>query len=173
MPSPDFGAVDDDALEERPPLTTTCDTEELETINQAHSDSSAPLLLKCRLFTVKFISLHTLFDSNAKYFRYTLKGPKRNSRNTDPIWPKLTKRDLHITKAYRGLCHLCGKEFQHLWVHLQSHSEVPTETCDMCGKGFRSKANLSLHILTHKDAEMPCEICGKRYRTKWVCFRHL
>ncbi|KAG4069945.1 hypothetical protein HA402_015169 [Bradysia odoriphaga] len=88
-------------------------------------------------------------------------------------WPKLKKRDLIETKAYRGLCHLCGKEYQHLWVHLQSHSDAPTETCDICGKGFRSKANLSLHILLHKEADMPCEVCGKKYRTKMRLKRHM
>lgn len=70
------------------------------------------------------------------------------------------------TKAYRGLCHLCGKEFQHLWVHLKSHNTMPTDTCDICGKGFRSKVNLGLHILMHTEAQLPCEICGKLYRTK-------
>lgn len=80
--------------------------------------------------------------------------------------PKLKKRDLNQSKAYVGLCHICGKNFNHLWVHLQSHSDIPTDTCDICGKGFRSKTSLSLHILMHKDADMPCEICGKRYRTK-------
>lgn len=107
-------------------------------------------------------------------------------RKSPDDWPKLKKRDLVGTKAYRGLCHLCGKEYQHLWVHLQSHSDYPTETyvilsslenfskkknfysrCDICGKGFRSKAYLSMHILLHKEAEMPCEMCGKKYRTKY------
>lgn len=82
-------------------------------------------------------------------------------------WPKLKKRDLIEKKAYRGLCHICGREFQHLWVHLQFHRATPTDTCDICGKGFKSKANLQLHILMHKDAQLPCEICGKKYRTKY------
>lgn len=68
-----------------------------------------------------------------------MKDPSKQPQKCLDNWPKLKKRDLVETKAYRGLCHLCGKEYQHLWVHLQSHSEVPTETCDICGKGFRSK----------------------------------
>lgn len=159
MPSPDFGGVCDDVLGDDEVLA--CDSNVLENINEAKSGSSTQLL-KCRLVVTKFIKFYIL-SSN---FRYTLKGPKRKPSNPVADWPKLTKRDLHITKAYRGLCHMCGKEFQHLWVHLQSHSEVPTETCDICGQGFRSKANLSLHILTHKEASMPCEVCGKLYRTK-------
>lgn len=55
MPSPDFGAVYDDVLEEDP----ACDTEVLETINQAKSDT--PLLLKCRLFTNKKFSIYSLY----------------------------------------------------------------------------------------------------------------
>lgn len=47
------------------------------------------------------------------------------------------------------------------------------ETCDICGKGFKSKANLQLHVLTHTDAQIPCEICGKKYRTKMRLKRHM
>lgn len=49
MPSPDFGVAYDDVLEEDSALI--CDSEELETINKAKSDSLSPLLLKCRLFS--------------------------------------------------------------------------------------------------------------------------
>lgn len=60
MPSPDFGAVYDDVLDEDP-TPTTCDAEVSETsINQAKGDRSSPLLLKCRLFAVEFIALHNL-----------------------------------------------------------------------------------------------------------------
>lgn len=62
-----------------------------------------------------------------------MKDPTKQSQKSLDDWPKLKKRDLVETKAYRGLCHLCGKEYQHLWVHLQSHSEVPTETYDNYG----------------------------------------
>lgn len=104
--------------------------------------------------------------------RYKLKNRPKTGL-FDESFPKLKKRDLIEPKAYQGLCHLCGKHFQHLWVHLQSHSLIPTETCDICGKGFKSKANLQLHVLTHTDAQIPCEICGKKYRTKMRLKRHM
>lgn len=104
--------------------------------------------------------------------RYILKNRPKTGLFDEPF-PKLKKKDLIEPKAYQGLCHLCGKHFQHLWVHLQSHSSIPTETCDICGKGFKSKANLHLHVLTHTDAQIPCEICGKKYRTKMRLKRHM
>lgn len=68
--------------------------------------------------------------------RYKLKSVRKADTFDEPVWPKLKKRDLNATKAYKGLCHICGKHFSHLWVHLNSHSDVPTDTCDICGKGF-------------------------------------
>lgn len=57
--------------------------------------------------------------------RYKLKNRPKTGL-FDESFPKLKKRDLIEPKAYQGLCHLCGKHFQHLWVHLQSHSLFPT-----------------------------------------------
>lgn len=57
--------------------------------------------------------------------RYKLKNRPKTGL-FDESFPKLKKRDLIVPKAYQGLCHLCGKHFQHLWVHLQSHSLIPT-----------------------------------------------
>lgn len=63
--------------------------------------------------------------------RYKLKNRPKTGL-FDESFPKLKKRDLLEPKAYQGLCHLCGKHFQHLWVHLQSHSLIPTGNLISC-----------------------------------------
>lgn len=83
-------------------------------------------LPKTRL--VSNISLDMVADSEIFSDNFRCKMKNSSKRKSADDWPKLKKRDLVGTKAYRGLCHLCGKEFQHLWVHLQSHSDYPTET---------------------------------------------
>lgn len=85
---------------------------------------------------------------------------------------KLTKRELKLPKAYHGLCNICGKEYKHLWRHLESHNAVPVDRCKVCGKEFKSKTGLQLHELMHQDAEHKCDQCGNKYRTKNRLKRH-
>lgn len=85
---------------------------------------------------------------------------------------KLTKRDLRLPKAYHGLCNICGKEYKHLWRHLESHNTVPVDRCKVCGKEFKSKSGLQLHVLMHQDAEYKCDQCNMKYRTKNRLKRH-
>lgn len=79
---------------------------------------------------------------------------------------KLTKRDLRLPKAYHGLCNICGKEYKHLWRHLESHNAVTVDRCKVCAKEFKSKTGLMLHELMHQEAEHKCDQCHKKYRTK-------
>ncbi|XP_055628268.1 zinc finger protein 510-like [Toxorhynchites rutilus septentrionalis] len=85
---------------------------------------------------------------------------------------KLSKRDLSAPKAYYGLCNICGKEYKHLWRHLESHNTVLVDRCKVCGKEFKSKTALQKHELMHQDAEHGCDVCGKKYRTKNRLRRH-
>ncbi|XP_039436831.1 zinc finger protein 232-like [Culex pipiens pallens] len=85
---------------------------------------------------------------------------------------KLTKRDLRLPKAYHGLCNICGKEYKHLWRHLESHNAVTVDRCKVCAKEFKSKTGLMLHELMHQEAEHKCDRCNKKYRTKNRLKRH-
>lgn len=76
MPSPDFGAVYDDVLED--PAQSVCDTEALETFNPAKSEKSLPLLLKCRWFTVK-CSIRALYLNVMPYFQVHTKRTKKKT----------------------------------------------------------------------------------------------
>lgn len=85
---------------------------------------------------------------------------------------KLSKRELKLPKAYHGLCNICGKEYKHLWRHLESHNPVPVDRCKVCGREFKSKTGLQLHELMHQEAEHKCDQCGSKYRTKNRLKRH-
>lgn len=94
------------------------DDENCESSSEGYSDDSEPT--KSKKSCDKSKSLVGLGK-----VRYKLKNRPKTGLLDEPF-PKLKKRDLIEPKTYQGLCHLCGKHFQHLWVHLQSHSLIPT-----------------------------------------------
>ncbi|XP_073451036.1 uncharacterized protein [Aquarana catesbeiana] len=92
-------------------------------------------------------------------------------RSTDPSNPKISCSPHE--GAHRGenifSCLGCGKSFKtksELRIHLRSHTRV-TLTCSKCGKSFTKESEFLTHRRLHK-AENPhiCSACGKCFTDK-------
>ncbi|EAT39677.1 AAEL008544-PA [Aedes aegypti] len=76
-------------------------------------------------------------------------------------------------------CEQCPRSFtrQHLFErHMARHEASKKEkpTCDLCGKSFKTRTNLRLHIdsLHEKKPNYICEICSKPFARRWMFLEH-
>ena len=97
---------------------------------------------------------------------------EKKSPNSDSI--------LHI-------CLICLKEFSttiplanHMVKHTTQKKKVPKVpkalkfACDQCGKGFKDKSHLSMHVFVHiPDRPFSCDACGKGFKMKKSLAQHL
>lgn len=65
-------------------------------------------------------------------------------------------------------CQVCGKKTSRpkcFAKHLKEHQVDPVQQmCALCGKHFKNKKSLKVHILTiHKEKGFSCQHCGKRF----------
>lgn len=65
-------------------------------------------------------------------------------------------------------CPICGKKTSRpkcMAKHLKEHQVDPVQQmCALCGKHFKNKKSLKVHILTiHKEKGFSCQHCGKRF----------
>ncbi|XP_018430667.1 PREDICTED: gastrula zinc finger protein XlCGF7.1-like [Nanorana parkeri] len=102
---------------------------------------------------------------------------RRAEKSTDPPNPERSSSSQE--GDYTGECPLsclgCGKSFKlrsELLIHLRSHTRV-TFTCSECGKSFNEKDQFLAHQKSHK-AERPyaCSECGKSFTEKSVLHTH-
>ncbi|XP_021168972.2 zinc finger protein 436 isoform X2 [Fundulus heteroclitus] len=102
------------------------------------------------------LKTHEVIHSGVKPFRCDL-CPKAYMRSNDL---EHHRKVVHVSGAARPprpaslLCHLCGKEFRcrsQLAVHLQTHTGERPHLCDVCGRKFGRQYQLRRHkILTHR-----------------------
>ncbi|XP_012692077.2 zinc finger and SCAN domain-containing protein 2-like [Clupea harengus] len=75
-------------------------------------------------------------------------------------------------------CSQCGKSFLYqssLMHHLRSHAGTDGGySCTFCQRKFISKANLSIHLVTHtKEHPFQCSVCGLTFGSRAVLHAHL
>ncbi|XP_044742585.1 zinc finger protein 235-like [Chrysoperla carnea] len=105
---------------------------------------------------------------------------KKNNRIPCKVCGKMIsktnmKPHLQTHKAVRDIynCTQCSKQFLHqlsLEQHIQKfHEKIVREfrhLCNMCGKGFNTRAELKIHMLSHSDEKtFACQTCNMKYKT--------
>ncbi|XP_069685659.1 zinc finger protein 585A-like [Periplaneta americana] len=75
------------------------------------------------------------------------------------------------------VCNVCGKEFKlkvNLKVHVESRCGTdPQHVCKVCGKAFMTRGTLVTHSLLHTgEKTFLCRFCGKSFRLKVEMQRH-
>ncbi|KAM3614423.1 uncharacterized protein V6R79_013901 [Siganus canaliculatus] len=85
-----------------------------------------------------------------------------NSENMDKV---KWRNDGTNVKAYK--CSECGKTFRHrsvLELHMRIHSKDKPYQCKVCGKGFRFSSYLQQHLIIHTGKKpYKCPDCGKDF----------
>ncbi|ETN60902.1 hypothetical protein AND_007462 [Anopheles darlingi] len=77
-----------------------------------------------------------------------------------------------------NICTFCGKGFKHpsgLEEHiLIEHSDVPPRfECDQCGKIFKKKSLIKLHMVTHqRNREFTCDQCDRQFHFRYQLKQH-
>ena len=61
----------------------------------------------------------------------------------------------------RYICQICKKTVEDLTLHNKNvHEGQNAHKCEMCGKIFRSKANLEVHVNSlHNGIKYKCQLC--------------
>ena len=110
--------------------------------------------------------------------RYTIKcmNCKYKCKFCGMAFMRSSRLKEHIDAMHNRLekykCHLCGKRFSNLRSHMETHKEVADLICDICGKAFKQKKNLTRHLRIHSDARYICEVCGRQFVEKHALKTH-
>ncbi|XP_073831211.1 uncharacterized protein isoform X1 [Musca autumnalis] len=58
--------------------------------------------------------------------------------------------------------------------HYDEHQGIvePAAQCSICGAWLKNSFSLKVHLTIHEDTEFPCDICGKLFQTKKNLSRH-
>ncbi|XP_029360334.1 uncharacterized protein LOC115045021 isoform X2 [Echeneis naucrates] len=112
---------------------------------------------------VHLLSVH---KSVAQYLEKVATPPKKqcNVLSSDNVQGKW-RNDGTSVKSYK--CSECGKNFRHrsvLELHMRIHSKDKPYQCKVCGKGFRFSSYLQQHLIIHTGKKpYKCPDCGKDF----------
>jgi uncharacterized Zn-finger protein len=70
----------------------------------------------------------------------------------------------------------CGATFTFEWAlrnHHKTHLETRDFCCHLCGKTYKRKFQIEVHMTYHTEPKLPCPFCGKKLRHRDVLNRHV
>lgn len=117
-----------------------------------------------------------LFEPTNGTFTVTIHDSKKSKLLCTNFLIKKNFDLLKYPSIPREVCPLCGKKASHLRKHIDTvHKNLITCYCDICGKGFKSKASLTNHLkyLHLGIREVQCPICSKFYRNQGEVDMHM
>lgn len=113
--------------------------------------------------------------SDYKFHRETEHEPPKPCRVCHKLFPSSRQLKQHklehhrSTKASRTMkpCPLCNESVGNLKRHHEHcHTDTKQYTCEICGKSFKQKPTLKLHLMVHQDDRRHmCEYCGHVFLT--------
>ncbi|XP_073321824.1 uncharacterized protein [Pagrus major] len=95
--------------------------------------------------------------------------PKSRSQGIDVFRSNLSEIDqnMHTSEKKQCSCEACGKVFKYksrLHMHMKSHTGERPYPCNTCGKRFAWTKDLRKHVRIHTgEKPYPCNTCGKRF----------
>ncbi|XP_061748775.1 zinc finger protein 391-like isoform X3 [Nerophis ophidion] len=83
----------------------------------------------------------------------------------------------HHTNNKHFDCSECGKSFRHksyITIHMRIHTGEKPFTCSVCKKSFSRKLDMTTHMRTHTgEKPFTCSVCKKSFSTKLVMSTHM
>ncbi|XP_053285661.1 zinc finger protein 69 homolog B [Pleuronectes platessa] len=74
------------------------------------------------------------------------------------------------------VCIDCGRESKRISQmirHIRTHTGERLFACSICGKRYKFKGNMKVHMQSHEERRFGCDICGKRFHRSFSLKRHL
>ncbi|XP_066254689.1 zinc finger protein 699-like isoform X3 [Euwallacea similis] len=86
-------------------------------------------------------------------------------------------KKIHSEDYYQRFkeCHFCKRKYMNIGVHMRNFHETDGKNhiCEICGKAFREKGTLKLHLMIHRNIRPhECSVCGYRFLTKQFLLKH-
>ena len=69
-----------------------------------------------------------------------------------------------VVPPEKKVCTICGKGVFNLKQHIEQVHENKPVQCPICGKSFKGKVNLTIHLVSHEEKQC-CPICGINVRS--------
>ncbi len=93
------------------------------------------------------------------------KRHKKSKRNHNSIRP--TFSEIHCNTRIKFSCDVCGKDFKQkskLNIHLKRHTSEESHICKTCGKCCKKLSHLREHVKIHAGGnQYSCDTCGKTF----------
>lgn len=142
----------------------------------AHHQETKVDLLECDFCGKKMTKIHSLLNH---MINFHMKNEKKFICDLCPMkFPKKCLMAMHITTSHQMLikCKICDAKLKpaNMRKHVRFMHEKNDEKfdCKKCGKNFKAKKNLQVHMKIH-NKPFKCEKCSQKFQMHAVYKDHL